>query len=501
MDVRKIKKETWIRIGCTITAIVIVFLLASIKYEFNMDEIMSFSLSNNRGTGWVEYNAFDTVFTNSDFRGFMVTEFPFDFKNVIRLQAGDCHPPLFYFGIHFVSSLFPYTLNPLYGIVPNILYYVVTSILIYKIMDILFQNNKVSSIVSIIYLFSPPIIEGVLFIRMYTLVAMLSALLIYACLLIVNKGQIKKGLILLCVSTLLGTLSHYYFYIVLGLTVLYASIALLKNKEYKLLKQSAIVTLIGVVLSWMIYPYVFQNIVNSSHFKVAIENTMEMSYWSRLLAFYKVNFYGIWFIGLLIGALVWILGIKKVSFKEVNKQNLLLLPFVYLGYTIVVSITATYVTNRYIYPVAFLQVIIITFLYYKVFESLNINWKINFVILLAITVFFANYKMNVDPSKNTIAFAQDKKGAQAIVITDEQFNYNMSNTILFDLKNYETVYFAGINTTPSINLCDASEGIIYAWNTISEEEIVEWMNCDGSPQLRDMNMSNASYKIYEYVEQ
>lgn len=501
MKISNVKKETWIRIIGTVLAVLIVLFLASIKYEFNMDELMSFSLSNSRGTGWVEYNAMNTLYTKGDLNGFMVTQYPFDFLNVIRLQAGDCHPPLFYFGIHFVSSLFPNSLSPMYGISLNIMYYVITSILIFNIIAQHFKHRKMALVCSMVYLFSPAIIEGVLFIRMYTLAAMLSALLIHGCLYVLNKEHVLKGYVYLGIATWLGTLTHYYFYIVLGFTVLYACFVLLKNKDYKHLMQSACVVLLGIGASWIVYPYVFQNIANSAHFKAAIENTLAMSYLSRLLAYYKVNFYGIYFIVLIIAALVYLLSTKKVSLNSVNKNHQLLIPCVTIGYALVISITSTYITNRYMYPIAFMQLMIVTCLYFKVFERCKLPLITNALVILVITIVFSHYRINFDKKLSTVNYAKEKNGYQAVVLTDAQFNYNMSNTLVFDLMNYDNINFSSMQEKPLLNVCDGNKLVIYAWNNMTETEIQEWMRCDVPLQLKDTNLNNASYKIYETVGQ
>ena len=135
-----------------------------------------------------------------------------DFFTVYWHTARDVHPPLFYFAVHIVSCLFFNTFSKYIIFIINLVFFLGTCFLLMKIMKKLDKSN-LSIPVLILYGFSIGAISTVMFQRMYMMLTFFTVYFLYTNLKIYyNDFNLTKKLkIELCVVTILGFLTQYYF--------------------------------------------------------------------------------------------------------------------------------------------------------------------------------------------------------------------------------------------------------------------------------------------------
>ena len=135
-----------------------------------------------------------------------------DFFTVYWHTARDVHPPLFYFIVHIVSCLFFNTFSKYIIFIINLVFFLGTCLLLMRIMKKL-DRNSLSIPVLILYGFSIGAISTVMFQRMYMMLTFFTVYFLYTNLKIYyNDFNLTKKLkIELCVVTILGFLTQYYF--------------------------------------------------------------------------------------------------------------------------------------------------------------------------------------------------------------------------------------------------------------------------------------------------
>ena len=195
------------------TFIVLMILAISQKKNFFVDEIYSYSLSNNLRSislifeDGVEYD------TRELFQNYLTAdaEHRFDFENVWYNQTKDVHPPFYYIFLHSFSSLFPETFSIWFAGAVNIIFAVLTLWMIRKMCRNLTDNPWIEWAVTFAFVLSAGTLSAVTFFRMYIVgmfaVMSLSYLLMKA---LSGEKTDKKWYVLVALSTMMGALTHYY---------------------------------------------------------------------------------------------------------------------------------------------------------------------------------------------------------------------------------------------------------------------------------------------------
>ena len=157
----------------------------------------------------------------------------FDYFTVYWNTARDVHPPLFYFLVHFISCLFYNHFSKYIIFIINLAFFWATCIFLRKIMKTLDKENLAIPLLCF-YGFSIGAISTVMFQRMYMMLTFFTICFLYINLKIYyNDFKLDKKLkISLCVTTILGFLTQYYFCIYAIFLALIMIILILK-KKYK----------------------------------------------------------------------------------------------------------------------------------------------------------------------------------------------------------------------------------------------------------------------------
>ena len=299
-------------------------------------------------------------------------------------QTRDVHPPLFYFLVHFVSSLFAGTFTKYSIFIINIVFLLATCLMLKKIL-LLYNRKKLIIPATLLYGLSMGAISMTIFLRMYSMLTFFITLYFYITLKIVkNDFKITKGLaVLLVLTTVLGFLTQYYFCIFALPVFLLIVVRMINLKKVKSLIAYIINHITSAVIGILLFPSAIDHIFNSSR---GIGSTSGLSFFTQFevmigritYAFSLHRVIGV-ALFLMIVAYIFIRCIEKNDSpeeKSVKLFNILLFVVPIVVYIALVSKLSPNLDEktmiRYITPV--LPVMTISFLVFieKLLFSLNL---------------------------------------------------------------------------------------------------------------------------------
>lgn len=306
MNMSKLKSQASTHLDIVITIFAAVIILAVVlfycinKSGYYEDEIASYGLANSHYAAWLwevdnKYQNFDMTesMIDSDYiRNYLEVDESqrFDFGSVYANQIEDVHPPLYYFFLHFMSSLNPNTLSTWQGLVPNIVFFILTLITLFFCITRLGVNKAVAAVGTTLFALSSAGLSNMLFIRMYCLQMLMTTILLYLIIRFVSSMDKNNYVLypLILITVALGVLTQYTFIYIAFSMCLVTVIFLLSQKMYKKLLLFGFSGLGGVFLALCIFPYFFEQIQRGANFGLVSAKSV----FSRVLAFesYLDNF-------------------------------------------------------------------------------------------------------------------------------------------------------------------------------------------------------------------
>ena len=231
------------------------------KQGFHYDENYSYYSSNvtyglNPPDGdWLSGSSISEEFCITPGMGF-------NFPLVAQMQSFDVHPPMYYFLLNIICSLSSGIFSKWQGLILNLIFFVISELLIIAIANKVGNKNKAITWFSLaLFGFSPAIISGITFIRMYMLLTSecMALILIHMNMLtdIKNSSSLSrfvKYLIQIAVTVYIGFLTHYYFavfaFFVAAFTTLYLFFSKNTRKTSYIYAITVIAGLLSAVLSY-----------------------------------------------------------------------------------------------------------------------------------------------------------------------------------------------------------------------------------------------------------
>ena len=186
----------------------------------------------------------------------------FNFPLVAQMQSFDVHPPVYYFLLNIICSLSSGIFSKWQGLILNLIFFVISELLIIAIANKVGNKNKAITWFSLaLFGFSPAIISGITFIRMYMLLTSecMALILLHMNMLtdIKNSGSLSrfvKYFIQIAVTVYIGFLTHYYFavfaFFVAAFTTLYLFFSKNTRKTSYIYAITVIAGLLSAVLSY-----------------------------------------------------------------------------------------------------------------------------------------------------------------------------------------------------------------------------------------------------------
>lgn len=187
----------------------------------------------------------------------------FNFPLVAQMQSFDVHPPVYYFLLNIICSLSSGIFSKWQGLSLNLIFFVISELLIIAIADMVGNKNKAITWFSLaLFGFSPAIISGITFIRMYMLLTSecMALILLHMNMLtdIKNSSSLSrfvKYLIQIAVTVYIGFLTHYYFAVFAFFVAAFTTLYLFFSKNTRKTSYIYAITVIGSLLSAVLsYP-------------------------------------------------------------------------------------------------------------------------------------------------------------------------------------------------------------------------------------------------------
>lgn len=374
MPEQRISKRNITSLMLLAVALVLVMQIANVIYwgmkkqGYHIDEIMTYHIANGfSSSGFLvaEQDDYKNVWHEQPLNYLMnaltVQENErFDFRGVSEITGRDVHPPAFYDAVHAVSSFMPDCFSKWTGIGPNILYFAVSQLGLFWLFSVLTGAWYLGLMVMGIYGFSPIAVSMTIFIRMYAMMIMWVVLSLCCHVGVMEKTGEKKWLLLSGGVTMMGMLTHYYFAVFQFFLSAYCCVNLLLRKEYKALASYIPAILLGLGASALCFPEMLGHVTQSVRGKEAFANWSSgqnhvTEYVKRINRDEFSNYGGHILFCVLLMRICLLLKKRhagKDGLRWASGGAMLVIPLV--GYIVMISRVAPYITERYmavVYPV------------------------------------------------------------------------------------------------------------------------------------------------------
>lgn len=282
----------------------------------------------------------------------------FNYFSVYYNQAKDVHPPLFYFLVHFISTLFYGSFSKYIIFFINLAFFIGTLIVIKKIMDKL-NHKEITIPTMILYGASMAAISTVMFQRMYMMLTFFSILYLYYIIKYIKDDFTINDKIALILTIFMGFLTQYYFCIYVVLIFIVISIYLIFKKQYKKWFDFFKVHFIAAILGIVFYPFSIEDIFFSyrglgstdGHTKTFLENLQY--YGNQIIKLFSLQNIILILLGALIVVLIYKIWKRKLhKINQTEKLNLVVIILPIILFIVIVSKIAPFLgenyTSRYI---------------------------------------------------------------------------------------------------------------------------------------------------------
>jgi len=495
MTKKKVFNLASIAIFIIIVSVMIYF--GVLKQGFHIDELYTYGLSNSYYNAfpdefgeWLPHNYYNNYLTTTD-----ATQF--EYGSVIHNQINDVHPPIYYILFHTVSSFLPYVFSKWIGISINIVIHLLTCLVLYKLTKYITDNKWVSLITVLFWGASIGAISSVMFIRMYSLITLFQVILVYfAVRFIYSKKYIKYSLLTI-LTIILGGLTHYYFFLFACFLTIILFVVLLYKKEFFKALVYPISALLSVILSFIIFPAMYNHVLNTNRGTEVLENSANEFNFDNLGTFlnyiYEQLFGNLNFV--LIGIIVVLLiasimkGImgKKNTIKITKNNaiiNFIIVSLPTLIYILVVQQVSHYKVARYIFPVyPFVVLTIVLFMWYCLSFINPKNSKINIGVISFFSVLFlAVGLINNEPSylsrenREIQEIIENTDNEEAILLTDQSWRISSQ---VNELRHFEDVYpirLSDVTDVPNDQMIQNSNEItVFLFDEFNNQENINYL--------------------------
>lgn len=357
----------------------------------------------------------------------------FNFFSVYYNQSRDAHPPLFYYTVHIISSVFLNNFSKYIIFIINISAFIGTCILIKKSLKVL-RKEYLTIPVTILYGLSMGGISTVIFQRMYMLLAFFITYYSYLCIQfsMCNFKLSKKMKLKFGIVTILGFLTHYYFCIYIAFLVIFFSIKIYKNHGKKEFIEFTQYYFKLAILGIMLFPASIYHIFFSYRGVSSISNKFNLLNFIELIFnAYSLN-YTVGYI-ILIGILI--INIIRIMQKKDDNNLMLLIPI--SGFIIISSKLSPYLELRYIMGI----LPIISLIFWISVDYILKYYKKQCIIVMSIMlIIFSINKINetkplyiYSEYQENIKIASENNNSRFIYIHDNGYNHiqNMQEFMIY----------------------------------------------------------------------
>lgn len=180
----------------------------------------------------------------------------FKYDSVWYNQECDVNPPLYYVVLHTLCSIFPENFSWWYGLSINIICFAVMQFFLFKLINLICKSPGAALAIVFFYGFTNCNLSNQVLIGMYSMLTMFAVVLTYitAKMLEKEKLSIKTELIPIMVIVFCGSMTQHIYLIYAFFFTLFTCIYFLLRKRIYNCFSYGIAALIGVVLSFAVFP-------------------------------------------------------------------------------------------------------------------------------------------------------------------------------------------------------------------------------------------------------
>lgn len=270
----------------TISSIVLILsvsvLFGSKKHGFYIDEYYLYTVSNGTQFGIaIDQGKWNDT---TDYTRQLVSEEDenFRFEQVYNTESNGVHPPLYYYMLHFMSSIFTGKFSKWIGILLNILILIPMLILVHKMVLILSGGNQTVSLLTLLLFgLSPATLSMVVLVRMYLLLGLWAILYAYLHVrdLERNKLSIKSFLLPVFITGFLGFLTQYFFVVIMFfITFIYAFYLAVFCRRIKDAIIYGLTALASLICTYPVWPFSYFHIFKGYRGKGAVSQLKDYSH-------------------------------------------------------------------------------------------------------------------------------------------------------------------------------------------------------------------------------
>ena len=414
------------------------------------------------------------------------------YSQVYENQKNDVHPPLYYLFLRFSMGFSKNSYSKWSGIVINIIIFMAITVVMYNILQKLLKGENKSKEKSIILAFISSItmasLTNAIYIRMYALSTLNILITTFLHMKLLEEEKIRpKLLVLIGLSALIGSLTHYYFLFYLAMMYLIFAIKYIRKKDLRSFWFYTLTMGVAAITSLAIFPYSIQHMFFGYRGQGVISKLLNVpaflkSIWEYILKIDRFAFNH----ALLLIIVIMITGLiyKKKNKQETKREKtaymkILILPTLF--YTFLVAVSSPWVELRYIMPVCSLIFVIVLYYLYKLLNTILSEKKSNtifVIILIAIMISPAIFKIEPEvmfsDKKEIVQKLGNELNVPTIYLFNSQNNRFLDDILLFSEINESYIAKDIDCTTENINTIlegkDISKGIVIFINEGQEND-------------------------------
>ncbi len=467
-----------------------------------VDEVWSYGLANSEYAPWMndvhgDGNIMGDVLTRDDLWEYVTVndDDAFQYGSVYYNQTKDNHPPLFYWMLHTVSSIFPNSFSKWIGLIPNLCMYAGTLWLLYLLARRLFGSRTCAAATVLLYGLSPVGLAAMLMIRMYMMMTLFTVLLAY---LIVCILQTPKWYLfpLMAATIWLGAMTQYYFAIYAFFVCAAADLLLLSKKRFRDLFAFSFCALAGILLMYLAFPACIDHLFHSGKVTGSgmVQNILSLSTLAHnILSLIKRN---------LAVAVVSVFALLYLVFNLVAKKEtikgwfngaafVIILPAIVSAVTIIVISSDTY-GIRYLYYLCPALALIAGYMLHLCRTRLSLSVgggaskRIALICAALVVVGASVGQLAVEPewidrdSAGTMEFTKRHANAACVYLIKDNHNHDTITVDVPHLLAFSEVYVADNETGISHYLAQQDEKreelVVYVSNKMDLYDNIDGMS-------------------------
>jgi hypothetical protein len=288
------KYKHWAVLGVMIgMGVLLMIYQGTNKVNYHVDEHWSYGFANSYDRTFIGEDLFYRPIDSELFRRYVTVQVgeQFAYDKIYYHKSQDVHPPLYYYLMHTVSSFFPDQSSKWFGIGINIVCYVLALIVLFILAEYCLKSRTKALLVVALWAFSLSAINTVMFIRMYSLLTLISLWFVLGVFKFLEKKRPKEKhylyLLWIALAVFLGGMTHYYFFIFAFFITALACLTLLIRRQWLDLAQYSALTIIGVVAVVVAYPPIIHHVQSGYRGEEAINGlkslTVDVDYLTEIL--------------------------------------------------------------------------------------------------------------------------------------------------------------------------------------------------------------------------